>query len=72
LGSIKIISFIEDEEVIGKILKHIGLSEVKQRPPPRANAPPLNIYIDYTNSQILSYQAGLLYDPDYSIKMYVL
>ncbi len=48
LGSMRIISFIEDEEVISKILKHLGLWEVKQRPPPRANAPFLNIHIDYT------------------------
>ncbi len=47
-GSMRIISFIEDEDVISKILKHLGLWEVKQRPPPRANAPPLNIHIDYT------------------------
>jgi hypothetical protein len=48
LGSMKIISFIEDEDVISKILKHLELWEVKQRPPPRANAPPLNIHIDNT------------------------
>jgi hypothetical protein len=36
----KIISFIEDEQIIRKILKHLGLWEVKQRPPPRAIAPP--------------------------------
>ncbi len=48
LGSMRMISFIEDEEIISKILKHLGLWEVKQRPPPRANAPPLNIHIDYT------------------------
>ena len=47
-GSMKIISFIEDEQVISKILKHLGLWEVKQRPPPRANAPSPNIHIDYT------------------------
>jgi len=44
----RIISFIEDEQVISKILKHLGLWEHKQRPPPQANAPPLNIHIDYT------------------------
>jgi hypothetical protein len=33
----KIISFLEDGELIKKILKHLGLWEVKQRPPPRAN-----------------------------------
>jgi hypothetical protein len=47
-GSMKIIAFIEDEQVISKILKHLGLWEGKQRPPPRANAPSPNIHIDYT------------------------
>jgi len=47
-GSKRIISFTEDEEAISKILKHLELWEVKQRPPLRANAPPLNIHIDYT------------------------
>ena len=69
-GSMKIISFIEDEEVISKILKHLGLWEVKQRPPPRANAPPLNIHIDYTDSQIPSYEDDLYCDPDYPIESY--
>ena len=61
---------IEDEEVISKILKHLGLWEVKQRPPPRANAPPLNIHIDYTDSQIPSYEDDLYCDPDYPIEIY--
>ena len=30
-------SFIEDGQLIKKILKHLRLWEVKQRPPPRAN-----------------------------------
>ena len=70
LGSMKIISFIEDEEVIRKILKHLGLWEVKQKPPPRANAPPLNIRIDYTDSQIPPCEDDLYCDPDYPIEMY--
>jgi hypothetical protein len=68
LGSMKIIYFIEDEEIISKILKHLGLWEVKQRPPPRANAP--NIHIDYTDSQIPSYEDDLYCDPDYPIEIY--
>jgi hypothetical protein len=44
--------------------------EVKQRPPPLANAPPLNIHIDYTDSQIPSYEDDLYCDPDYPIEMY--
>ena len=34
-GRMKIISIIEDEEVIEKILKNLGLWEVKARPPPK-------------------------------------
>jgi len=70
LGSMKIISFIDDSEIIKKILKHLDLWEVRQRPPPRANAPPLNIHIDYTDSQIPSYEDDLYCDPDYPIELY--
>jgi hypothetical protein len=34
-GKMKVISVIEDQDVIKKILKHLGLWEVKPRPPPR-------------------------------------
>jgi len=37
-GRMRIISFIEDEEVIKKILKHLGLWDLKARPPPHENA----------------------------------
>jgi hypothetical protein len=66
----RIIAFIEDEEVICKILKHLGLWEVKQRPPPRAKAPTRNIHIDYTVSQTPFYEDDLGCDPDYPIEMY--
>ncbi len=66
----RIFAFIEDEQVNSKILKHLGLWEVKQRPPPRANAPSPYIHIDYTDSQIPSYEKDLYYDPDYPIEMY--
>ena len=39
-GSMKIITFIEREEIIEKILKHLGLWHVKTRPPPRIHSPP--------------------------------
>ena len=35
LGKMKIISVIEDNEVIKKILKHLGLWDSKPRPPPK-------------------------------------
>ncbi|MBN2254063.1 MAG: hypothetical protein JW701_10225, partial [Kosmotogaceae bacterium] len=47
----KVISVIEDEDVIKKILKHPGLWEVKPRPPPRnAKSQPLSTdpHIDYS------------------------
>ena len=40
MGSMKIISFIEDSEIIKKILKHLDLWNVRPKPPPRANSPP--------------------------------
>jgi hypothetical protein len=56
-GSMKIISFIEREDLIKKILKHVGLWEVKSvstelaevRPPPKIHSPPSE---DYYYSQI--------------------
>ena len=62
----RIISFIEDEEVIEEILKHLGLWLPKRSPPPRAHAPPQAVCIDYLDSQIPSAYDYLI-DPDYSI-----
>jgi hypothetical protein len=45
-GRMKIISFIEDEELIEKILKHLGLREEKVRPPPKVRVPSLSISTD--------------------------
>jgi len=64
----KIISFIENEEVIKKILKHLGLWEVKARPPPRVNASPPDVYIDYSDFQVPPCEDYLYRDPDYPIE----
>jgi hypothetical protein len=39
--------FIENEEVIKKTLKHLGLWEMKAWPPPKSTAPPQNVHINY-------------------------
>ncbi|MFH1933590.1 MAG: hypothetical protein ABIN18_18650 [Pseudomonadota bacterium] len=39
-GKMKVISVIEDEQAIKKIPKHLGLWEIKARPPPKATGPP--------------------------------
>jgi len=51
----RIISFIEDREVIKAILKHLGLWLVKSKPAPKAHAPP-------ALKQIGSGQAGYVLD----------
>jgi hypothetical protein len=58
----RVISFIEDQDVIKKILKHLGLWDVKPRPPPwMAKAQPLctEPWIDYSDSQIPRSDDGL-------------
>jgi len=51
-GRMKIISFIEDEELIEKILKHLGLWDFKARPPPKVKASSLTISIDDSDSHV--------------------
>ena len=46
----RIISLIDDAEIIKKILKHLGLWDVKHKPPARANGPPTESFIIYDES----------------------
>ncbi len=66
----KIISVIEDEVVIKKILMHLGLWEVKARPPPKTSASPPGVRIDYSDSQVPTSEDYLYRDPDYLIEAY--
>ena len=50
LGSMKIISFIEDQQLVKKILKHLRLWDIKRKPAPRANDPPTEAFIIYDES----------------------
>jgi hypothetical protein len=70
----KVISVIEDQEVIKKILKHLGLWQVKPRPPPRnAKSQPLSTepYIDYSDTQICPSDNGFYVDPEYPTELSV-
>ena len=69
-GKMKIVSFIEDEEVIEKILKHLGLWDLKVRPPPKVKAPSVTIHIAYSDSQI-SFADAFYADPNYPVDSYV-
>jgi len=46
--------FAEDEEVIEEILKHLGLWDLKARPTPKGKVPSVTIYLDDSESQVLS------------------
>jgi hypothetical protein len=63
----KVISVIEDEEVIKKILKHLNLWDVKVRPPPKATGPPkpLKYTFDYSTSQLPASDKWLYVDVEY-------
>jgi len=63
---IKIINFIEDKEVVEKILKHLGLW-FKKQPSPKANAPPKSVepHLDYSDSQPPPFYDYLYVDEPY-------
>jgi hypothetical protein len=64
LGSIKIISFIEDEQFVKKILKHLDLWDVERKPFPCANGPPPETFIIYDQSSAPSADDYII-DADY-------
>jgi hypothetical protein len=69
-GIMRIISFIEDREVIKAILKHLGLWLVKSRPTPKAHAPAAG-YIRDPFSQLPMNDDHLYRDPDYAWDAYL-
>lgn len=68
-GSMKIIAFIEQAEVIQKILKHVGLWDAQKRPPPRAGPSPEYLQTNHSESQIV--YSGDYCDPDYPFEAYL-
>jgi hypothetical protein len=67
-GPMAVIAFIEAEDVIEKILKHLGLWELAPRPPPRsAKSQPLSTepHIDYSDSQVPFSDNWFYVDPLY-------
>ncbi|MDY7037786.1 MAG: hypothetical protein SV375_16685 [Thermodesulfobacteriota bacterium] len=69
-GRMRILAFIADEEVIKKILKHLGLWDQKARPPPKVTATTPDIHIDYSDSQVPACDDYLFHDPEYPIEAY--
>jgi hypothetical protein len=64
----RILAFIEDPEVIKRILKQLGLWFAKRKLRPVANAPPTGLHIDYSDSQIPDSEEDLCTDSDYAVE----
>ncbi|MBW1802290.1 MAG: hypothetical protein JRJ85_16365 [Deltaproteobacteria bacterium] len=66
-SQMRVISVIEDEDVIKKILKHLGLWDVKRRPPPgnQADAEKTRSILDDSFSQLPASDNWLYVDPEY-------
>jgi hypothetical protein len=65
----KIIAFIEDEEVVKKILKHLDLWDRKTRPTSKIKSVPFTKNIDYEPSDTA--HPPFYPDLDYSVEMYI-
>jgi hypothetical protein len=69
-GSMHIIAFIEDQQIVKKILQHLDLWHVKRKPPARANDPPDQAIIIFDDSSVPDADAYLI-DADYPIETYL-
>ena len=67
----RIIAFIENPDVIKKILKHLGLWDMKQKPRPTGNAPPIDIFPVYDEHPEPRADDYII-DPEYSAEAYFL
>jgi hypothetical protein len=68
-GSMRIISLIDDAEIIKKILKHLDLWDLKRKPPPCANSPPTESFIIYDECSSPGADEYLI-DANYPIETY--
>jgi hypothetical protein len=67
----RIISFIEDRDVIKTILNHLGLWLIRSKPPAKAHAPPVREYAA-DGSCHTAFPADAVYgDPEYSWDAYI-
>ena len=65
----RVIAVIEDSDVIKKILKHLGLWDVKRKPRPTANVQPIDAFPTY-DEQPGPGADDYIRDPDYPAEAY--
>ena len=70
-GAMRIISSIEDGEIIKAILKHLGLWLIKSRPVPKAHSPTVAAYLMDDHSQIPINDDHHYRDSEYSWDTYI-
>jgi hypothetical protein len=70
-GTMRIISSIEDQEVVNTILKHLGLWLNRSKPPTKAHAPPAREYAVGGSSHTVFPDNTSYGDPDYSWYAYI-
>ena len=72
-SEMSVIAVIDDKTVIKKILKHLDLWDVKNRPPPKIKkATQVNeAIIDYFDSQLPPSDDFFFPDPEYSVDDYI-
>jgi len=68
-SEMRIIAFIEDPDVIKKILKHLDLWDIKRNFRPVAHAPPNDLFSSYDEQPGPSAD-DYIRDPDYPVKAY--
>ena len=68
-GVMRVIAFIEDPNVIKKILKQLSLWDVKRKPRPTANAPPIDDFPVY-DEQPGPRADDYIVDPEYPVEAY--
>jgi hypothetical protein len=67
----RIISTIEDREVIKTILNHLGLWLSRSRPPAKAHAPPASQYAVDGSLHPALLDTAVYGDPDYPWEAYI-
>jgi hypothetical protein len=69
--TMRIISFIEDQDVVKTILKHLGLWLIRSRPPAKAHAPPAREYAVDGSCHSAFPDHAAHGDPNYSWDAYI-
>jgi hypothetical protein len=70
-GTMRIISSIEDQEVIKIILNHLGLWLIQAKPIAKAHAPPVREYVEGGSYHTVFPDNASYGDPDYSWDAYI-